>query len=138
MLDNSYFDRVARYIDDHYVERAVDFVCDEVTDHTQDDPEDPFATLSESVSCRYVLEGEEEDTEGYSNGKKAAAILEALDRKLPLMEFESFLGKEGFRLSRSSKEDLVISFCLQNGIHDPVEINDLLHSLSLPLLSQAI
>lgn len=59
MSDNIKFDQLDEYIKANYVEEAFDFVCDEVTDHTYDDPEDPFTIISESVSCRPVTDSDQ-------------------------------------------------------------------------------
>ncbi len=59
MSEKTVFDRLDAYIKSNYVEEAFDFICDEVTDHTQDDPEDPFALISESVSCRPVTDSDQ-------------------------------------------------------------------------------
>ena len=59
MSEKTIFDRLEDYIKANYVEEAIDFVCDEVTDHTQDDPDDPFTAISESVSCRPVVDSDQ-------------------------------------------------------------------------------
>lgn len=59
MANNNVFDQLDAYIKSNYVEEAFDFVCDEVTDHTYDDPEDPFTIISESVSCRPVTDSDQ-------------------------------------------------------------------------------
>ena len=134
MADNTLFDRVALYVDAHYVENAVDFVCDEVTEHTQDDLDDPFTVLSESVSCRFVAEGQEEDSEDYRTSEKMAVFASLLAQKPNIADFEDLLKKAGFHISRSRKEDLVISFCVESGIYDFASINELLREYSLPQL----
>ena len=58
MTEKTIFDRLDAYIKSNYVEEAIDFICDEVTDHTQDDPDDPFTMVSESVSCRAVTDSD--------------------------------------------------------------------------------
>lgn len=96
MTEKTIFDRLDDYIKSNYVEEAIDFICDEVTDHTQDDPEDPFTNLSESVSCRAVTDSdqtlldEEEVTESFQdtllkfiNAKDIKADLE-LYSKIPI------------------------------------------------------
>lgn len=47
MSEKSIYDRLDDYIKLNYVEEAFDFVCDDVTDYTQDDPDDPFTIISE-------------------------------------------------------------------------------------------
>ncbi|MDI9493688.1 MAG: hypothetical protein QM289_04315 [Bacillota bacterium] len=59
MSEKTIFDRLEDYIKANYVGEAIDFVCDEVTDHTQDDPDDPFTAISESVSCRPVVDSDQ-------------------------------------------------------------------------------
>lgn len=59
MSEKTVFDRLDAYIKSNYVEEAIDFICDEVTDHTQDDPDDPFTMISESVSCRPVTDSDQ-------------------------------------------------------------------------------
>ena len=59
MSENNIFDQLDFYIKSNYVEEAIDFVCDEVTDHTYDDPEDPFTIISQSVSCRPVTDSDQ-------------------------------------------------------------------------------
>ena len=134
MTENTLFDRVALYVDAHYIENAVDFICDEVTEHTQDDLDDPFAILSESVSCRFETEGQEEDSEDYRNSEKMALIASLLPQKPNIADFEEHLRKAGFHISRSSKADLIISFCVESGIYNLSSINELLDEYSLPLL----
>ena len=138
MSENNFLDRLILYVDAHYVENAVDFVCDEVTEHTQDDLDDPFTILSESVSCRYELEGDEADSQEHNRIPKMNAIFAGLEKKLTPEAFADFLSKSGFSLSRSSREDLVIEYCVQNGIYEPDTINEFLGELSLPLLAQAV
>lgn len=60
MSENTIFDRLDTYIKSNYVEEAFDFVCDDLTDHPQDDPEDPFTPISESVSCRPVTDSDQD------------------------------------------------------------------------------
>lgn len=58
MTKDLLFDQLDAYIKANFVEEAFDFVCDEVTDHTHDDPEDPFTFVSESISCRPVTDSD--------------------------------------------------------------------------------
>jgi hypothetical protein len=134
MAESSLFDRVALYVDAHYIENAVDFVCDEVTEHTQDDLDDPFAVLSESVSCRFEAEGQEENSEDHRTSEKMDVFASLLAKKPNIADFEDLLIKAGFHISRSRKEDLIVSFCVESGIYDLASINELLREYSLPQL----
>lgn len=58
MTNDLLFEQLDAYIKANFVEESIDFVCDEITDHTHDDPEDPFTLISESVSCRPVTDGD--------------------------------------------------------------------------------
>ena len=70
---------------------------------------------------------------GYRPGKQTVlAFIIAL--RLSLDEAREMLSKAGFALSHSSKSDIVVEYCLINGIYDIFEINEVLFSLDLPLL----
>lgn len=182
MSDNIIFDKLDAYIKSNFVEEAFDFVCDEVTDHTQDDPDDPFTIISESVSCRPVTDSdqklldEDEITESFqkvfldfikAKGIKDDAelyekipvdqklikkikdnpdfipiknlvILLGIGLELSRDEMDNLLRSARFRLSRSHKDELVVAFCLENGIYDVKLIDRLLDDQELPLISQII
>ena len=182
MSEKTIFDRLEDYINFNYVEEAFDFICDEVTDHTQDDPDDPFTTISESVSCRPVTDSdqelldESEATESFQQsflgfmkskgirkdsdiyGKipidekliakirnndsfvpaKTLTILLGIGLGLDRNEMDALLRSGRYRLSRSHKEELVIAFCLENGIYDIRLIDQLLDDQELPVISHRI
>ena len=182
MSEKNIFDRLDDYIKSNYVEEAFDFVCDEVTDHTQDDPDDPFTILSESVSCRTVTDSDQksldedemtesfqdillgfirskvikEDSELYNKIPidqkllvkirdnvdftpiKNLVILLGIGLELDREEMDTLLRSARYRLSRSHKEELVVAFCIENGIYDVKLIDRLLDDQELPLISQRI
>lgn len=65
---------------------------------------------------------------------KRTALLIAVGLRLTLPETQELLGKAGFALTHCSKTDLIVEFCLQEGIYDIFEINELLDAFHLPLL----
>lgn len=60
------------------------------------------------------------------------AFVMALEMTLP--EAKELLKKAGFALSRSSKLDVVMEYCIRNRIYSVLEINEVLYELDLPLL----
>ena len=58
----------------------------------------------------------------------------AIALELTLQETREFLQKAGFALTHSSKLDLVLEYCIRNGIYDVISINEVLFDLDLPLL----
>lgn len=182
MSEKTVFDRLDDYIKSNYVEEAFDFVCDDVTDHTQDDPDDPFTIISESVSCRPVVDSDQklldedelllsfqETFLGFmkSKGIKEDAIIYnriPIDQKLltkirenadfvPVKnlvillgiglelnrdEMDTLLRSARYLLSRSHKDELVVSFCIENEIYDVKLLDRLLDDQELPIISQRI
>ena len=57
--------------------------------------------------------------------------------ELTLPETREFLGKAGFALTRSSKMDLVLEYCIKEGVYDVIRINEVLFDLDLPLLGNS-
>lgn len=67
---------------------------------------------------------------GYRPSKQTAlAFAVALELTLP--ETQDLLMKAGFVLSHSSKADIVVEYCIQNGYYNLIEINQILFSLDL-------
>ena len=66
---------------------------------------------------------------------KNTAIAFGLALELPYKIFKIFLQSAGFSLNHNSEFDLVIKYCVQNGIYNISSINDLLDKKKLPLLS---
>ena len=65
---------------------------------------------------------------------KTTVLAFAVALELTLKETKELLEKAGFALSRSSKLDVVVEYCIREGIHDIIEINEVLYELDLPLL----
>ena len=63
------------------------------------------------------------------------AFVMALELSLP--EAEEILRKAGFALTRSSRMDLVIEYCISHRIYDVLQINEVLYELDLPLLGNS-
>ncbi len=54
--------------------------------------------------------------------------------RLTLPEAKELLKKAGFALTRSSRMDLVMEYCIREQIYDVLQINEVLYELDLPLL----
>ena len=66
--------------------------------------------------------------------KTAVAFAVALELSLP--EMCDLLACAGIALSKSDKFDLIITYCVQNGIYDIFEINAVLFQYGQPLLGE--
>ena len=67
---------------------------------------------------------------GYRPGKQTVLAF-AIALKLSLPETKEMLMKAGFALSRSSKADIVVEYCILHGHYDVIEINQVLFQLDL-------
>ena len=59
--------------------------------------------------------------------KKETAVALAIGLRLTREETDSLLEKAGYILSSSSRFDLIISYCLKNGIYNIYKINEILY-----------
>ena len=57
---------------------------------------------------------------------KATAIAFAIALELDLEETKDFIGRAGYALSRSSKFDMIIQYCIEHKIYNVFEINEVL------------
>ncbi len=58
----------------------------------------------------------------------------AIALKLNVEETKELLEKAGYSLSKSNKTDIIVEYCISNGIDDVLIINEILFYFSLPLL----
>ena len=65
---------------------------------------------------------------------KTTAVAFALALELTLSETQSLLSRAGFTLSRSYLSDVIIEYCLREGIYNVLTVNELLFSHDQPLL----
>jgi hypothetical protein len=65
---------------------------------------------------------------------KPTVLAFAMALKLTQAETQQLLRKAGFVLTRSSKLDLVIEYCIKERFYDVFQINEVLYELDLPLL----
>jgi len=69
---------------------------------------------------------------------KPTALAFAVALELTLSETETFIRKAGYALTRSSKFDLVVEYCIRKRIYDVNRINMILFELDLPLLGSSV
>ena len=67
--------------------------------------------------------------------KKKTIIALAIALNLNLDDTKDLLSSAGFSLTNSSKSDVIVSFCIENGIYDIFEVNMLLFKYGQPTLS---
>ena len=69
---------------------------------------------------------------------KATVCAFAVALELNLRETKDLLRKAGFALSRSSRFDLVIEYCVSHGCYNVFDINEVLFQYDLPLLGSGM
>lgn len=65
---------------------------------------------------------------------KVTAIAFALAFELDLDETDDFIGKAGYKLTHSSRFDIIIEYCIENKIYDVLEVNDILYDFGENLI----
>ena len=69
---------------------------------------------------------------------KPTVLAFAVALKLSYPETQDFLGKAGFVLSHTSKQDIVVEYFIRKHIYDICEINQTLFDLDLPILGSSL
>ena len=65
---------------------------------------------------------------------KITAIAIALALELDFDETDDFIGKAGYKLTHSSRFDIIIEYCIENKIYDVLEVNDILYDFGENLI----
>ena len=65
---------------------------------------------------------------------KITAIAFALALELDFDETDDFIGKAGYKLTHSSRFDIIIEYCIENKIYDVLEVNDILYDFGENLI----
>lgn len=68
----------------------------------------------------------------YAPSKKVVLAF-SIALELSMDEAKDLLNCAGFALSRSSKTDIIVAYCLQNRVYDMFEVNDLLDAYGQPI-----
>ena len=66
--------------------------------------------------------------------KKRTIIALAIALRLNLDDAKDLLASAGYALTNNSRSDLIVSFCIENGIYDIYEVNALLFQFRQPIL----
>ena len=66
--------------------------------------------------------------------KKKTIVALAIALKLNLDDTKDLLSSAGLSLTNNSKADVIVSFCIENGIYDIFEVNALLFKFDQPIL----
>ncbi len=69
---------------------------------------------------------------------KSTVIQLAIGLQLDLVQTQKLLGKAGYALTRSSKADLVVQYCIDRKIYSVTFINEALYDCGLPLLKTGL
>ena len=69
---------------------------------------------------------------------KSTAIQLAIGLELDLVQTQKLLGTAGYALTRSSKADLVVEYCIRHQIYSVTFINEALDDCGLPLLKTGL
>ena len=65
---------------------------------------------------------------------KPTALALSLALELSLQETRDLLGKAGFALTRSSKSDIIVEYCIEEKIYDLYEVNQILFAFDEALI----
>ena len=69
---------------------------------------------------------------------KSTAIQLAVGLQLDLVQTQKLLETAGYALTRSSKADLVVQYCIEHGYYSVSFINEALYDCGLPLLKTGL
>ena len=69
---------------------------------------------------------------------KSTVIQLAVGLQLDLKQTQKLLEKAGFALTRSSKADLVVEYCIRHKLYSITFINEALYDCGLPLLKTGL
>ncbi len=96
-------------------------------------------SIKASVICsKYGLKSNVFSTGSGCSAEKWEAIAVCLGLELNIAEARALLKSAGYALTNSSKADLIIRFCLENGIYSLTDINYILKKLCSRSLSEII